>query len=470
MLNRKDNETLTQTDRGTPMGELFRSYWLPVALSEELPERDGAQVRVHVLGESLLAFRDTDGRVGLVEPRCPHRGADLYFGRNEEGGLRCAYHGWKFDVSGRCLDMPIVPAEAARTMCAKTRIRAYPTQEWGGMVWAYLGTLAEGAEPPPLPQMEFALVPERHRYVSKKLQECNWAQAAEGGIDTAHFSFLHMPVARSEEEFSERALRAVRGYNAQTMSQDHVRWMREDPRPRYHVKRHPAGMVLGASRQADAGEHYWRIAQFLMPCHGYTPSAAEGQTYHGQSWVPIDDRSCWIFCYSWNPDRPLTPEEIASYDSGGAVYPARDARYVALRNRANEYLLDRGMQKSENFTGIEGVSEQDAAIQDSQGRIADRSREMLGPTDIAVVQFRRLMLQSAGAAAKGDAPPGRDDPGAYLVRGGGVIAPAAEDFDAVMRRRFADELGRVPARAQAGDAQASTAAGLTSSTRSGSPA
>ncbi|HMN78295.1 MAG TPA: Rieske 2Fe-2S domain-containing protein [Burkholderiaceae bacterium] len=443
MLNRADNETLTRTDRGTPMGELFRSYWLPVLLSEELPDRDGPQIRVRILGEDLLAFRDSGGQVGLVDPRCPHRGADLYFGRNEEGGVRCAYHGWKFDVTGRCLDMPTLPPEMARTMCERASIRAYPTREWGNMVWAYMAPLPEGAEPPPLPQMEFARVPQTHRYVSKKLQECNWAQAAEGGIDTAHFSFLHMPLARSEEEFSERAVRAVRGYNAKTMSHEHVRWMREDPRPLYQVRRHAAGLVLGASRQADAGQHYWRIAQYLMPCHGYTPSATEGQTYHGQSWVPIDDHSCWIFCYSWNPDRPLTPEERASYTSGGAVYPARDARYLPLRNRANDYLLDRSMQKSENFTGIDGVSEQDAAIQDSQGRIADRTRELLGPTDVAVVQFRRLMLQSAAAAARGEAPPGRDDPQAYLVRGGGVVASASDDFDTVMRRRFGDEFGRV---------------------------
>jgi len=448
MLSHQDNDTLTRTDRGTPMGDLFRSYWLPVVLSEELPDRDGPQVRVRILGEDLLAFRDTNGRVGLVESRCAHRGADLYYGRNEAGGLRCAYHGWKFDVSGQCLDMPTVPPEAASTMCAKARIRAYPTQEWGGMVWACMAPSSEGVEPPPLPHMEFAMVPANHRYVSKKLQECNWAQAAEGGIDTAHFSFLHMPLARNEEEFAERALQAVRGYNAQTMNQDHVRWMREDPRPSYHVRRHPAGLVLGASRQANAGQHYWRIAQYLMPCHGYTPSAAEGQTYHGQSWVPIDDQSCWIFCYSWNPDRPLTEEEIASYDRGGAVYPARDARYMALRNRSNEYLLDRDMQKHENFTGIDGVSEQDAAIQDSQGRIADRTRELLGPTDIGVVQFRRLMLQSAAAVAQGEVPPGRDNPDAYLVRGGGTIAPAGEDFDAVMRRRFGDELGRVQAGAK----------------------
>jgi nitrite reductase/ring-hydroxylating ferredoxin subunit len=398
---------------------------------------------VKILGEQLLAFRDSSGRIGLVQPRCPHRGADLYFARNEEGGLRCAYHGWKFDVTGRCLDMPTIPAEVAPAMCEKAGIVSYPTREWGGMVWAYMGELPAGKEPPPMPRMEIALVPQAQRYASKKLQECNWAQAAEGGIDTAHFSFLHMPVARSEDEFTERALRAVRGYNASTMNQDHVRWMRQDPQPRYHVRRHAAGLVLGASRQADPGEHYWRIAQYLMPCHGYTPSAAPGQTYHGQTWVPIDDESCWIFCYSWNPERPLSQDELSSYVTGGAVYPARGPDYVPLRNRGNEYLLDRRMQRDENFTGIDGVSEQDAAIQDSQGRIADRSRELLGPTDVAVVHFRRLMLEAVKAVRDGRTPPGADDPEAYHVRGGGTIAPEEADFDSVMRQRFGDEFGRV---------------------------
>ena len=169
MLSRENNEKLTRTGPGTPMGNLFRSYWLPALLSEQLPDNDGPQVRVKLLGEQLLAFRDSNGRVGLVEPRCAHRGADLYFGRNEEGGIRCAYHGWKFDVDGHCLDMPTVPEETARTMRAKAHIRAYPTREWGGMVWAYLGELANGKEPPPLPQMEFAMVPDtggrrRHRH------------------------------------------------------------------------------------------------------------------------------------------------------------------------------------------------------------------------------------------------------------------------------------------------------------------
>ena len=438
MLSREDNERLTRTGPGTPMGALFRQYWIPVLLSEQVDERDGPPVRVKVLGEELIAFRDSAGTVALVEPRCPHRGADLYFGRNEAGGIRCAFHGWKFDAQGRCVETPTVPPEAAARMCEKARIRAYPTQDWGGFVWAYLGP----GDAPPLPQLEFGALPPAHRHVSKKFQECNWAQAAEGGVDTAHFSFLHQPVAASHQELAGKAARATRGYSPQTMGEEHVRWMREDPRPRYEVRRHAAGLVLGGARRADEGRTYWRIAQYLMPSHGYTPSATEGQTCHAQCWVPIDDESCWIYLYSWNPDRPLTEEERRSYRSGGAVYPEMDTNWMPLRNRSNEYLIDRRMQRAENYTGIVGVSEQDAAIQDSQGRIADRTRELLGPTDLGVVQLRRLMLEAARTLAEGGVPPGRDDPQAYQVRAGGVVADAALGLEEVMQLRFGDPLGR----------------------------
>ncbi|MDB5958374.1 Rieske 2Fe-2S domain-containing protein [Ramlibacter sp.] len=445
MLSRPDNETLTRTGTGTPMGTLFRSYWIPVLLSEQVAERDGAPVRVKVLGEELIAFRDSAGRVALMEPRCPHRGANLFFGRNEEGGIRCAFHGWKFDARGECVDMPTIPPETMPRLCEKARIRACPTREWGGLVWAWMG---DAQRVPELPQMEFALVPATHRHVSKKYQECNWAQAAEGGVDTAHFSFLHQPVASSDAELAEKAARATRGYSAKSMGEDHVRWMRDDTRPRYEVRKHDSGLVLGASRRAGAGSLYWRIAQYLLPSHAYTPSATEGQTYHGQTWIPIDDESCWVYLYSWNPTRPLTQEEIRSYRTGGAVYPEMDSNWMPIRNRGNDYLIDRRLQKTENFSGIVGVSEQDAAIQDSQGRIADRTRELLGPTDIGVVQFRRVMLEAARAATAGEVPLGQDKPEAYRVRAGGIVAPADAGFDDVMRLRFGDEVGRIAGSSQ----------------------
>jgi phenylpropionate dioxygenase-like ring-hydroxylating dioxygenase large terminal subunit len=294
MLSAADNELLTRTGAGTPMGEYFRRFWLPVLLAQEVAEPDGPPVRVTVLGEELVAFRDTDGRVGLIDPRCPHRGADLFFGRNEECGLRCVYHGWKFDVHGRCVDLPTLPPESG--FRDRVRVTAYPTREWGDLVWAYLGP---PALQPPLPDLEFARLPAAHRFVSKKLQQCNWAQACEGALDTAHFSFLHMPVWSGEAAIDAAVSRS-------SVDRERTRWMRDDPRPEFDVVPHPVGFVAGAARQADGDDRYWRIAQFMLPNHALTPNAFPGENIHGQTWVPIGDEAAWVFCYTWNPDRPLT--------------------------------------------------------------------------------------------------------------------------------------------------------------------
>jgi phthalate 4,5-dioxygenase len=430
MLTRAQNETLTRTGPETAMGALFRRFWVPVLLSRELAEPDGPPVRVRVMGEDLIAFRDSAGRVGLVEPRCPHRGANLFFGRNEDGGIRCAYHGWKFGVEGQCLEIPTLPADAPtyESLRARAGIVAYPTREWGECIWAYLGPSDEAI--PPLPELEFALVDPAQRYVSKKLQECNWAQSAEGAVDTAHFSFLHAPVG-------DAAMAKVSPAYA-----EQVGWMQDDGAPRYTVVEHEAGLILAGARRAGDGETYWRIAQYLMPNHSLAPGGAAGQTYHGQTWVPIDDTSCWIFTYSWNPERPLSESERAAYARGGAIHSEVDAEYAPLRRRANDYLVDRDLQKRESFTGITGISEQDAAIQDSQGLIVDRTRELLGPTDLGVSALRVLMLEAARDLAAGTAPASAIDGAAYRVRSGLIVTPDALAFDAVMTRRFGHPKGR----------------------------
>jgi phthalate 4,5-dioxygenase len=208
MLNHEDNSLLTRTGPKTPMGDLFRRFWHPVALSSELPEPDGPPLRLHVLGEDLRAFRTTAGSVGLTSPRCPHRGADLFFGRNEQGGIRCAYHGWKFAVDGRCLDLPTMEPGPARERAARNiRLAAYPTRETHGFVWAYLGP---PDHIPPFPALEFTTLSAAHSFVSKKLQQCNWAQACEGGLDTAHFSFLHMALDDSDSATTKLLTRCRR--------------------------------------------------------------------------------------------------------------------------------------------------------------------------------------------------------------------------------------------------------------------
>ena len=436
MLSEEDNVLLTRTGPKTPMGDVFRRFWQPVLLGAELPERDGAPVRLTVLGEELRAFRAADGSVGLVSPRCPHRGADLFFGRNEDGGIRCAYHGWKFGLDGRCLDLPTMEPGPARERAAQNvRLPAYPTREAGGFVWAYLGP---PEHQPALPELEFLTLPASHVFVSKKLQQCNWAQACEGGLDTAHFSFLHMPVSDSAE-VAANLMRKV------SSDGDTVRWMRNDGAPRFTIAEHPAGLVLGAARRGDDGQSYWRISQFLMPNHGLTPNAFPGDNYHGQCWVPIDDTSCWVHNYTWNPQRPLTNAERDRFNTGSGVHAEVDAHYVPLRRRENDYLIDRRKQKTETYTGIDGVSEQDAAIQDSQGLIADRGTEHLGPTDMGIIRFRRLILDTARALRSGEAPQAVASPESFRVSGGGALAAADVPLSQVMRARFGHEHGWVGA-------------------------
>jgi phenylpropionate dioxygenase-like ring-hydroxylating dioxygenase large terminal subunit len=437
MLSAADNELLTRTGPDTPMGELFRRFWVPALLSQELPEPDCPPVRVTLMGEELVAFRDTEGRVGLVDPRCPHRGANLFFGRNEQCGLRCVYHGWKFDVTGRCVDLPTLPPDS--TFRERVRITAYPVREWGDFVWAYLGP----AGPlPELPALEFALVPPAQRFVSKKLQQCNWAQAAEGGLDTAHFSFLHMPVTSKASESDEVMSRS-------SADRDRTRWMRDDPMPEFQVVPHEAGLAIGASRRADGAALYWRVSQFLMPNHGLAPNAFAGENYHGQTWVPITDERCWVYCYTWNPERSLTETERQRLRAGQSVHAAVDERWVPLRNRDNDYLIDRVDQKLRTFTGIRGISEQDACVQDSQGFIVDRTREHLGPTDAAIIQFRRLMLGAVRDLRAGVEPPAARHAAADTVRSGSALADRSVRFADVMVRRFGDPVGRV-ARASSG--------------------
>ena len=437
MLSQADNEFLTRSGKSTPMGELLRRYWMPALLSDELPERDGGQKRIKILGEELLAFRNTEGRIGIVEPHCPHRGADLYYGRNEECGLRCSYHGWKFDIEGNCIDLPTSPPES--TYKDTIKLLAYPVREWGGIVWVYMGPKENMPE---LPQLELGLVPPAHRYVSKKWQDCNWVQSLEGAIDTAHFSFLHK-VPTQDETARLEVFRTTSAIGAGQELQDRIRWVMDDPRPRFAIAGHDSGLTIGAARKTDNADLYWRISQFLMPNHALVPVAFPGDVYHGQCWVPVDETTCWIYTYSWLPDRPFSNSEREKYASGLSLHAAVDANYVPLRNMRNDYMMDRALQKTLSFTGITGVSDQDAAIQDSQGSIQDRTREHLGPTDIGIVEFRKLIMGSARALQQGTAPRSASAAKQYAVRSGGWIAAPAKDLATVMTERFGHPHGYV---------------------------
>ena len=436
MLTAEDNRFLTESDAGTPMGELIRRFWVPAILSEEIAEPDGEPKKITVLGEELLAFRDTEGRVGVIDQYCPHRGANLWLGRNEECGIRCVYHGWKFDIHGQCVDMPTSYPD----LNAKDgmRIKAYPAREFADIVWVYMGP---ADRMPALPHMEFGMVAPSHRFVSKKWQDCNWVQALEGSIDTAHFTYTHLVFHKQEDEDLDVDKHLV--MPIARMTGNLTKWIATDPRPVIQADPHDAGLVIGGGRVTETDDLYWRIAQNLIPFHTYTPSALPGQTMFGQTFVPFTDGNCWIVCYAGNPERPLTDEERESYANGGAIFAEIDEDYVPLRTKANNYLIDRSAQRTSSYMGIKGVSEQDAAVQDSQGEIADRTREHLGPTDLGIMRFRKLVMDSARALQQGQEPAASAAHEAHRVRSGACITNKSKALRDVMVERFGHPTGLV---------------------------
>jgi phenylpropionate dioxygenase-like ring-hydroxylating dioxygenase large terminal subunit len=386
MISAEENERLTRVGPGTPMGELFRRYWLPALLASEIAEPDCPPVRVKLLGERLVAFRDTQNRVGLVDEFCAHRGVSLWFGRNEECGLRCPYHGWKYDVTGRCVELPSEGADGP--MRKRIRLKSYPCLELGGVVWAYLGP---PEKKPEAPGIEWANVPPARRYVSKRLQECNWLQAMEGGIDSSHVSFLHSAALRRDPLFA-----GSKGneYNL------------KDTTPEFDVVEFPGGLLIGARRNAEAGRYYWRITPWIMPSHTIIPPRA-GHPLGAHVWVPIDDETCWAWSINYHPSRDLTEKELLAMKAGKGIHVQYvPGTFIPLQNKRNDYLMDREAQKrGDTFSGVEGIAMQDASLQESMGPVQDRTRENLCPTDRGIVMARRRLLQAAAANLEGQPVP-----------------------------------------------------------------
>ena len=414
MLSQEDNEVLTRVGPGTPMGSLMRQYWLPAMLSSELPEPDCPPVRVLLLGEKLIAFRDTNGRVGLLANHCPHRGASLFFGRNEECGLRCVYHGWKYDVHGNCVDMPNEPPES--NFKDKIKAVAYPCHERGGVVWAYMGPRET---PPPLPDLEPNMLPEGECVAHAVQRECNWLQGLEGEIDTSHFSFLHLG-----------------GFKAEDTPPDTFQYyLLTDRSPRYAVVETEYGAMYGAYRPAREGMDYWRIAQFLFPCFSMIPPGVLGLQRVVRAWVPMDDMHLMFFSMAATDSFARLgggPTIRAPGTGPWELLPNTTDWYGRFRlkaNAANDYLIDREKQRSGEFTGIAGVHTQDQAITESMGPIYDRGSEHLGAADAMVIRVRRALLDAVRALAdKNVTPPGVDTPEIYRQRSGGVFLPQGADW------------------------------------------
>ncbi len=409
MLSKDDNELLTRVGSGTPMGDLLRQYWQPVLISAELPDRDGPPLRVRVLGEDLVAFRDTQGRVGLLGANCPHRGAPLFFGRNEECGLRCIYHGWKFDTEGRCLDMPNAPGD--RDYRDKVRAKAYPSDERNGIVWAYMGPLAV---PPPVPELGWSELPVEHKLISKQLLECNYAQALEGDLDPSHVSFLHAPLDPEGRSDYQGTAGIISDQQLGDAALEQVVKAR-DKNPRITVLKTDYGLFVGALR--DAGDrNYWRFTQLVLPYYVYVPGAV-GSPIHCNIWAPMDDAHTIVWRIQYLQDRPFTKPELAKLQTGMGAHVARDGYLPAIpepagawmprANRANNYLQDRQVQRSVSFSGIRGIWAQDRACTEGMGSIMDRTQEHLVAADATLVQTRRLLLSAARALReRGTLPPG----------------------------------------------------------------
>jgi len=410
-MKQEQNLYLTHTGPGAPMGELFRRYWTPVLLVSELPENDCPPVRVKLFSERLIAFRDSEGRYGLMDEFCAHRGVSLWFGRNEDCGLRCPYHGWKFDVTGQCVDVPSEPAESG--YAKKIKLKAYPLVEAGGILWTYMG---DPAHQPPLPGFEWFNLPPGHVFVTKRLQECNFLQAMEGGIDSAHVSWLH-----SSELQTDPLHRATKGAKYQA-----------DRTPKFEIVESEGGLLIGARRQAEPGHYYWRVTQWIMPCYTMIPPYGDN-ALNGHAWTPIDDENCFAWTFTYHPARPLSDEEVGAMKGGHGIHVEFEPGTFRPRlNKDNDYGMDRvGQKAGVTFSGVHGVAQQDASVQESMGPISDRTRENLCTTDNAIIMARHRLMKAAQAFEAGVEPPGLA-PACHAVRSASFVLPENEPFHTAM--------------------------------------
>ena len=419
MLKPEDNEKITRVGAGTPGGALFRAYWIPACMASELPEPDGEPLRVRLLGEDLLAFRDSNGDVGLIDAYCPHRRAPMFFGRNEECGMRCVYHGWKFDRHGDCVDMPSEPA--GTPLQARVKIKAYPCVELGGLIWTYMGPKDKQ---PPAPDYEWMRAPPSHRHVSKTFEECNYLQAMEGGLDTAHSSFAHNNKLGDKDEMRQR-----------------------DRSPRLDVERTDYGYYYTSHRNLGDGRAYVRIYHFGMPfqqfrggIHMFSGERREFPELNGHIWVPIDDTTTYVYNWAcaYDENAKFTEENVIERETfyGRGPHEMIPGTFRLKANKTNDYFIDRAVQKTKTFTGIKGINTQDMALQEGMGPIVDRSLEHLGSSDKAIVAMRRIMLEAIQDVADGKPPRGVDPKAQSGVRPYDGFMKVDEDW----RQAFGSEL------------------------------
>jgi phenylpropionate dioxygenase-like ring-hydroxylating dioxygenase large terminal subunit len=427
MASNKDRDLLVHVGPGTPMGDFMRQYWIPAALSSEF-KTDGDPVRLKLLGEELIGFRDTNGRLGVMDHRCPHRCASLFFGRNEEGGLRCVYHGWKFDADGNCVDMANVPPH--QDFKHKVHAKAYTVAERNNLVWVFMG---DQTKVPDLPKIEATLVAERDNNIDLFMRECNWLQALEGDLDTSHVGFLHGGHRKVEDHTKDDMLR----YGT----------MRRDPE--YDLVETDYGAMYGAYRPAEQGNLYWRIGHFMYPFWSITPSAPFDLQVYARAWVPLDDTHTMSFRIVWKEGRERGTRSESGMVRGSGYLPNTSdwlGRWRLKANRANDYLIDRKVQTDETYTGVVGISEQDQMVTESMGPITDWDFEHLAPSDRMITTARRRLLNALNAYRKdGKRPPCADTPETYYQAHGGYFeAPEGIPMTEVYKRRLEQQRAGIP--------------------------
>ena len=393
MITPEENDLLCRVEGNAPMGQLMRRQWIAICLIDEVSGPDGTPIKARILGEDLVVFRDTKGRVGVMDEYCPHRRASLVYGRNEDCGLRCLYHGWKMDVAGNVVDMSSEPAGSA--LVEKVKHRAFPTKEWGGFVWAYMG--------PPEHQPEFVPPPwapnaESRLAVAKIIIPCNWAQILEGQIDSAHSSSLHS---------SDMVPARVDGAKATD-----TQWLRPstDKSPRMQVERTPYGFRYAAIRRPikDTQTHdYIRSTVFVAPASALIPPNDQYNVANLN--VPIDDHHTAFHFMAWGSPETTPDQEAWRAFLHAQVGPDLDAQFNPKRTHENRFGQDREAMKAGNFTGIKGIPNQDMAMWVSMGPIVDRTNDRLGASDLAIVEFRQRMLAAVRSFMAGETPIGTGD-------------------------------------------------------------
>ena len=418
MLTQEENELLTRTGPGTPMGEFFRRFWIPVALAEEIPEPDCTPARVRVLNEDLILFRDTEGKVGLIDAYCAHRFSPLFFGMNEERGLRCLYHGWKYDVTGLCVDIPFIPEGA--TYKEKVQLKSYPTLDKGGFIWAYMGP----AElQPPFPPFDFAEIPESHRENWKIVCECNWLQSMEGQNDPSHLYFTH-----GFRDVTEGGPGVQMGLNSGAALQ-RVRLPSAVLDTEFGISF--ATVWMGdreGKKLVEDDEQLVQIDHFIIPNFDPSPSynnPARGKYPLGyqRMRVPIDDVTCMVLRVRWNPYEPLEDQFREAHNSW--LIPEKiPGTYRPIANKSNDYLVDREMQRNYNYSGINNFPLQDICqIEDQGGPIMDRTREKLTSQDTLNIHIRHQLIKGARDLLEGKEPAAPHRPELFQVRSASVTAP-----------------------------------------------